>query len=155
MPLKPPSYVLKQFDQINTLDIYQILKLRSAVFVSEQNCAYLDLDDIDQQALHLFQKSDDNHIIAYARILPPALSNGQFTSIGRVVVAQSHRQLKLGRALMEAAIDQAQNLYPDHPIKISAQTYLTRFYQSLGFINTGVYYLEDDIPHQEMVYQTN
>ncbi len=148
-----PSFKLYQFAEICTEDIYQVLKLRSEVFVLEQNCAYLDLDDIDQNAYHLYQKSDSGQIISYARILPPNCTDGQHSSIGRVVVAKTHRHHKLGRALMLSAIEHAENLFPNFPIKISAQTYLSKFYLSLGFINTGYFYLEDDIPHQEMLFQ--
>lgn len=146
---------LLHFSEINSHDMYQILRLRSEVFVLEQNCAYLDMDNIDQQALHLYQKSPSGEVISYARILPPNLLNNQQSSIGRVVVAKEHRQEKLGYALMLTAIEHTKKLFPDHPIQISAQTYLTQFYQRLGFINTGHFYLEDDIPHQEMIYQPN
>lgn len=153
MALSHPPFNCLPFNQISTDDLYHILRLRSAVFVLEQNCAYLDLDELDQQAHHLFQKSTSGQIIGYARILSPLHSDHQYSSIGRVVVAASHRHKKLGRALMLAAIEQTEKLFPDHPIQISAQTYLSTFYQSLGFVNTGHFYLEDDIPHQEMVYQ--
>ncbi len=146
-------FKLKEFYEINSADLYKILKLRSSVFVLEQNCAYLDLDDFDQQAYHLYLKSNENQVIAYARILPPECCGKRNVSIGRVVVDNKHRQEKLGIKLMKEAIVQTQNLFEDYPIIISAQTYLSKFYQNMGFINTGHFYLEDDIPHQEMLYK--
>lgn len=153
MSLTHSSFNCLPFCQINSEDLYQMLKLRSEVFVLEQQCAYLDLDGLDQQAHHVFRKSSGNQIMSYARILPPVLPNNQYSSIGRVVVAPSHRHKNLGRDLMLAAVAFTENLFPNHPIQISAQTYLTQFYQSLGFVNTGHFYLEDDIPHQEMRYK--
>ncbi len=146
------NYKFQQFTELNIDDLYQILKLRSAVFVLEQQCPYQDLDDMDQQAWHLFGK-DKSEVVVYARILTPNQLNQQNSSIGRVVVSDKHRDQQLGRELMQQAIVLTLEKFPAHPIKISAQTYLTEFYQSLGFVNTGYFYLEDDIPHQEMVYQ--
>ena len=146
------QFVLKTFSQLDNDQLYQILQLRSEVFVLEQNCAYQDIDGSDQQAQHLLVMQN-MHLIGYARIMPPACHKDEYASIGRVVIKQKSRQHQLGQQLMQQAINHTLSLYPDYPIKISAQTYLSRFYQNLGFVNTGVYYLEDDIPHQEMLYQ--
>ena len=143
------NWVVKSFAELTTSQLYQILRLRSAVFVLEQDCAYLDMDDLDQQAWHVFL-SDQDPIKAYARILPPK-DDTQVYHIGRVVVAASERKQQLGQRLMLAAINHCQQLAPGAAIEISAQTYLTHFYQALGFINTGKYYLEDDIAHQTML----
>lgn len=144
---------LLTFADLTIDQLYQILRLRSQVFVLEQNCAYQDMDDLDQQAFHLIISEVNQPIIAYARILSPAEYDNKYSSIGRVVVAESMRQQKLGRQLMQLAIDHTRRLFPKVPIKISAQTYLSEFYQSLGFVNTGHFYLEDDIPHQEMIFK--
>ena len=144
---------LLTFTELTVDQLHQILQLRSQVFVLEQNCAYQDIDDLDQQALHLIISEENQPIIAYARILSPAEYNNKYSSIGRVVVAESMRQQKLGRQLMQMAIEHAKRLFPKVPIEISAQTYLSKFYQSLGFVNTGHFYLENDIPHQEMIFK--
>ncbi len=144
---------LLSFAELTAHQLYQILQLRSQVFVLEQNCAYQDMDDLDQQAFHLIISEVNQPIIAYARILSPAEYDNKYSSIGRVVVAESMRQQKLGRQLMQMAIDHTISLFPNVPIKISAQSYLSKFYQSLGFVNTGHFYLEDDIPHQEMIFK--
>ncbi|WP_154224291.1 GNAT family N-acetyltransferase [Marinicella rhabdoformis] len=140
------------FEQLNTTQLYQILALRSEVFVLEQNCAYQDMDGLDALTHHVWAETDE-HLFAYARILPPVLHPDKHVSIGRVVVAETQRKDKWGKKLMQYAIDQAQLLFPNTIIEISAQTYLTHFYQNLGFANTGNFYLEDDIPHQTMVYR--
>jgi ElaA protein len=139
------------WSELSTDDLYRLLQLRSAVFVVEQTCAYQDLDGLDQQALHLLQHDEDQQLIAYARLLPPGLEGGVHCSIGRVVVDPAARHQQLGKQLMLSALTHCQQLWPDATVIISAQTYLTRFYQSLGFCNTGEFYLEDLIPHQKMI----
>jgi ElaA protein len=140
---------------LSVQQLYQMLQLRSEVFVVEQACAYQDADGLDQQAWHLWQENSSGDITAYARILPPGTESAEAASIGRVVVALKHRGEQLGEHLMQAAISQCEQHWPSAPILISAQTYLSRFYQRLGFVNTGDYYLEDLIPHQKMLYQPN
>jgi len=148
---EPTNWVVKSFAELTTNQLYQILRLRSAVFVLEQDCAYQDIDDLDQQAWHVFLPHQDP-IKAYARILPPT-DDTQAYHIGRVVVADSERKQQLGQDLMRAAISHCQQQDSNAVIEISAQTYLTRFYQALGFVSTGKYYLEDDIAHQTMLLQ--
>ncbi len=147
------AYILRTFDALKLDELYQILQLRNAVFVLEQNCPYLDLDGLDQGALHLFKKSDSGEVIAYARLLTPAQNDNRYSSIGRVVVAENARHEKLGGDLMQAAIKSIIERFPESPLIISAQSYLTQFYLNLGFVSTGKYYLEDQIPHQEMRFQ--
>lgn len=146
-------YKTVSFQELSNLDLYQVLKLRSAVFVLEQNCAYLDIDDMDQQAFHLLVYNSTSELVAYARILTPEQCENKYCSIGRVVVKKTQRKHQFGRHLMQYAIKQSLTLFPEVPLLISAQTYLSSFYHSLGFVNTGHFYLEDDIPHQEMEYQ--
>ncbi len=153
MTLTDQKFQLQTFAELSADELYQILQLRCAVFVLEQQCPYQDIDGLDQQSLHLFQASQAGQVFAYARILPPGLSGADHISIGRVVVSQERRKDRVGQALMQAAVAAALDRYPGHRIKISAQTYLTQFYLNLGFVSTGTYYLEDQIPHQEMVYQ--
>lgn len=154
MVLNNSAFKLCTFTALSSADLYQIMQLRCAVFVLEQNCAYQDLDGLDQQALHLYKKAENNEIVAYARILTPQQGEDTHSSIGRVVVKQNQRHANIGHALMQTAINTALKQFPKHPIKISAQSYLYNFYQQLGFVNSGRFYLEDQIPHQEMVYQT-
>ncbi len=148
------NYLMHSFPELPLNDLYQILQLRAAVFIFEQNCAYQDLDGLDHGALHLYKKADNGQIIAYARILQPEQCNNEHCSIGRVVVDPDFREQQLGQELMRTAVQISRNSFPNATLKISAQSYLTHFYQNLGFINTGYFYLEDDIPHQEMVYQS-
>ncbi len=152
MSLKKGPFQLLSFAELTADQLYQILQLRCAVFVLEQQCPYQELDGLDQQSLHLFQASQSGEVFAYARILPPGLSSADDISIGRVVVSKERRKDQIGQALMQAAMTAALDRYPGHRIKISAQTYLTQFYLNLGFVSTGKYYLEDQIPHQEMIY---
>ena len=153
MTLNDLNFSLHTFNELSRADLYEVLKLRNEVFVLEQDCPYLDLDGLDQDALHLYKKTDTGEVVAYARILTPAQNNHEFSSIGRVVVSQKARHEKLGGTLMQAAIKATINQFPEHTLKISAQTYLHQFYLNLGFVSTGSYYLEDQIPHQEMHYR--
>ena len=153
MALSDSTFQLHTFNELSNTDLYQIIQLRSEVFVLEQTCAYQELDGLDQQALHLYKKADNQEVAAYARILSPQQCKGAYSSIGRVVVKKNQRHEKIGQALMQTAIKTTLQKFPQHPIKISAQTYLSEFYQKLGFVNTGQFYLEDQIPHQEMYYR--
>ena len=136
----------KTFNDLTTLELYNILQLRNEVFVVEQNCVYQDLDEKDKQAIHLFYE-EDNIVIAYLRILPSGVSYQDSPSIGRVVVKDNARGRGLAKKIMKEAIDYIYNNLGDSTIKISAQEYLTKFYTSLGFCINGEGYLEDDIPH--------
>ncbi len=153
MTLNDSGFSLRKFTALSLTELYQLMQLRNAVFVLEQDCPYLDLDGLDDGALHLFKKADNGDLVAYARILTPEQNNGDYSSIGRVVVAEQVRHEKIGVALMKAAIQACCDHYPEHPLKISAQSYLNQFYVDLGFVSTGNFYLEDLIPHQEMIYQ--
>lgn len=135
------------FHQLTTLELYEILQLRETVFVVEQECPYLDADGKDLQALHMMLKNEEGKLICYTRILPKGVSYPEFASIGRVVCSQSARGCGYGRFIMTMSIAQIRELYPGTPIKIGAQTYLKKFYESLGFIDIGEPYIEDGIPH--------
>ncbi len=138
------------FNELSKEDLYQILRLRTEVFVVEQNCPYQECDNLDHQSLHYFFK-EKGTVIAYLRIIPPTQG---FVKIGRVVVAKNQRQNGYGILIMKAAIKDCFQQYSDATIKISAQQYLHRFYTDLGFQSTGKEYLEDGIPHQEMIYKS-
>jgi ElaA protein len=128
--------------------LYQILRLRSEVFVVEQNCVYQDIDNKDPKALHLFGTLE-GAIIAYARLFQPG-DYFEFSSIGRVVVAQKNRNKNFGHELIDQSILEIKKQFNEESITISAQLYLKQFYESHGFIATSETYLEDDIPHIEM-----
>jgi ElaA protein len=142
------EWKIKRFETLSVSEIYNLLQLRSEVFVVEQNCVYQDIDGKDQKALHLLGE-DSGHIVAYARLFKP---NDYFdqASIGRVVVKPSYRDKKLGHILMREAIYFMKSQLDATKITISAQLYLKKFYESHGFIQTSEMYLEDDIPHIEM-----
>lgn len=138
------------FHHLSPKELYEILKLRQKVFVVEQNCAYLDADDKDYIAWHLLAWQE-NTLLAYARLLPEGASFENCLSIGRVATAHEVRGQGMGRLLMEQAIRTLYELYGYKAIQIAAQSYLLRFYESFGFVSTGHEYLEDDIPHTDML----
>ncbi len=129
------------------------MQLRQEVFVVEQDCPYLDADGKDLKAHHLLGRNDVGKIICYARLLDAGVSYPGFCSIGRVINARDVRRQGLGKELMTQAMKHIQALYPQRPVKISAQSYLKSFYEGFGFVDTGHHYMEDGIPHMEMVFQ--
>ncbi len=142
------QFKIKPFNELSTSELYEILQLRSEVFVVEQNCVYQDIDGKDQKAIHVLGYYD-GVLAAYSRLFKP---NEYFTdsSIGRVIVKASHRDKKLGHDLMRTSILAIKDLFHETNITISAQLYLQKFYESHGFLTVGESYLEDDIPHIEM-----
>lgn len=138
----------KTFQELNTDELYSILQLRSAIFVVEQDCVYQDLDGKDALAIHVLGKKE-GELVAYTRIFAPGAYFKE-ASIGRVAVKKQERQFGYGREIMLASIKALQNYFQESKIHLSAQTYLTKFYQSLGFVAQGETYLEDDIPHIAM-----
>lgn len=142
------QWKIKSFESLSVNELYDILRLRSEIFVVEQNCVYLDLDGKDKLALHLFGEFEGN-IVAYSRLFKPGISFDN-SSIGRVVVDVNFRDRKWGHELMREAIAGIQSHFGETKITIGAQLYLKKFYESHGFIQTSEMYLEDDIPHIEM-----
>lgn len=124
--------------------------LRQEVFVVEQNCPYLDADGKDKQSWHLLGYDENKKLAAYARIVFPGVSYKE-VAIGRVITSQDHRRTGAGKELMREALKAIETLYGKVPVRISAQTYLVKFYSEFGFVSTGKEYLEDDIPHTEML----
>ena len=141
--------ITKKFSELTSNELYEILQLRSEVFVVEQNCVYQDIDFKDQKALHVFGQKNDK-IIAYTRIFKPG-DYFKEASIGRVVVAINERKHGYGQIIMSYSIQAVHSFFNEKVIKISAQKYLKEFYQSHDFIQVGEEYLEDDIPHIGMV----
>jgi len=142
------KFILSTFNDLSVKQLYEIYKLRSMVFVVEQNCAYQDVDEKDPEAFH-FLMMEEEQLVGYCRILPPGISYRQ-CAIGRVVIDPHHRGKELGRLLMKQCVNKTRELFPNQDIIISAQTYLLKFYNSLGFVAEGEGYLEDDIPHTKM-----
>ena len=143
--------VIKNFSELSTEEIYNILKLRSEVFVVEQNCVYQDIDEKDKKATHLFIEKN-NEIIAYTRIFKKGYYYEENPSIGRVVVSKKERGKKLGKEIMLNSIEFIKKELEGRKIELSAQKYLDKFYKDLDFYSEGEDYLEDGIPHQRMFY---
>ena len=140
---------IKPFEALSVNELYDILRLRSEIFVVEQNCVYLDLDGKDKVALHLFGEYEGK-IVAYVRLFKAGISFDN-ASIGRVTVAINYRDRKWGHDLMREAIAAIALHFGESKITIGAQLYLKKFYESHNFIQTSEMYLEDDIPHIEMI----
>ena len=138
----------KTFQELTTKELYDLLQLRTEVFVVEQDCVYQDLDGKDQKALHVIGKKDDK-IIAYTRVFKPG-DYFKEASIGRVVVSKDEREHKYGYDIMKASIKAIKDHFKVDEITISAQKYLKEFYQSHNFKQVGEEYLEDGIPHIRM-----
>lgn len=139
---------IKDMGGFSAHELYALLKLRVDVFVVEQNCPYPELDGKDDQALHLMLKRGEE-IIAAARIFPP--HDDVPTKIGRVVVSPDHRGERLGEALMQEALTACKERFPGAPMFLSAQSHLQKFYGSFGFKLVSDEYLEDGIPHVDML----
>lgn len=139
----------KTFNELTLFELYEILKLRSEVFVVEQNCPYLDVDGKDEKALHIIGKSG-HQIVAYTRCFGPGIYFKE-AAIGRVVVSKDFRLFGYGYQIMKASIEAIKTRYSTRIIKLSGQTYLIKFYESLGFKTIGESYLEDGIPHITMI----
>lgn len=142
------QWKIKSFENLSVGELYDILRLRSEIFVVEQNCVYLDIDGKDKLALHLFGEFE-GEIVAYSRLFKPGITFDN-ASIGRVVVDANYRDRKWGHDLMREAIAGIKNHFGETKITIGAQLYLKKFYESHGFVQSSEMYLEDDIPHIEM-----
>jgi ElaA protein len=139
------------FSALSNTELYALLRLRQEVFSLEQNCIYLDLDNLDQPATHMlcWQGSE---LLAYQRCLPPGL-NYPDSSLGRIVVCQAARGTQLGRELVRRGMDYNLLNWPHSAIRINAQAYLLKFYERLGFVGEGDEYDYDGIPHIQMLYK--
>lgn len=141
----------KAFKELSLDEFHDIIQLREIVFVVEQDCPYLDVDGKDKEALHVFGEYEGK-IVATTRILKPGISYDE-VAIGRVVTSPTVRGMGMGKELMEESMKFVKLHFGKVPVRISAQTYLLRYYKSFGFIETGEEYLEDNIPHFEMLYK--
>jgi len=143
-------WVTKSFAELNTNELYALLRLRSEVFVVEQKCIFLDVDNNDQKAFHTIGLIGDE-VVATTRLFDKDIMYDGYQSIGRVVSATRHRGLSIGKALMQYSISECERLFGKGPIKIGAQLYLKKFYNEQGFEQSGEVYIEDDIDHIPMV----
>lgn len=141
--------VIKRFDELEVNELYSLLQLRSEVFVVEQDCVYQDIDGKDDKALHIMGFHDGN-LVAYTRCFPPGIYFEE-AAIGRVVVRKTARNKAFGHDILRASMEAIKENFNTSQIKLSAQTYLVRFYESHGFEQIGKGYLEDGIPHIGMI----
>ncbi|WP_196887106.1 GNAT family N-acetyltransferase [Aureivirga sp. CE67] len=145
------NWILKTFDELSKEELYQLLKLRSEVFIVEQNCPYQDIDDLDQKAHHLYIYNKENtKIVAYSRLFNKGIYYEQ-AAIGRVLVSEEYRKYGYGHDLMKESKRVIKQLFTTSEIKIGAQLYLKKFYESHGFQQLGDSYIEDGIPHIHML----
>ena len=143
-------WVTKTFAELTVNELYDLLKLRSEVFVVEQKCIFLDIDNNDQKAYHTIGYLGEE-IIATTRLFDKNIMYDGYQSIGRVVTAPKHRGLSIGKALMQYSIQECERLFGKGPIKIGAQLYLKKFYNEQGFEQSGEVYIEDEIDHIPMI----
>ena len=139
----------KAFNELSAEEMYTVLCVRQEVFVLEQECLYLDADGKDRKSFHLMG-FDGNELMAYARIVEPGISYKE-VSIGRILSSKNARGTGAGVELMNQALTRIELMYGKVPVRISAQSYLEKFYKKFGFEPTGKEYLEDEIPHMEML----
>jgi ElaA protein len=143
------SWTLKSFNELTLDELYDALQLRQAVFCVEQNCAYQDVDGKDKKGWHLLGYQN-KRLMAYSRLLPAGVAFAE-VSIGRVITRKEARMTGAGKELMRRSVLHCEQLFGHQPIRIGAQQYLKRFYEGFGFKDVSKPYLEDDIPHLEMV----
>lgn len=143
-------WVTKTFTELNANELYALLRLRSEVFVVEQNCIFLDMDNNDQKAHHTIGFIGEE-VVATTRLFDKNIMYDGYQSIGRVVGSPRHRGLGIGKALMQYSIQECERLFGKGPIKIGAQLYLKKFYNEQGFEQSGDVYLEDEIDHIPMI----
>lgn len=150
-PAAAPRWRVCRFHELDVFELQNIYTARQQVFVVEQACAYLDADGVDERAWHLAAWASSQRLpLAYARLVEPGVKYAE-PSIGRVITAGTVRGTGLGRELLRRAVAHCEQLWPGRGIRISAQSQLEAFYADFGFRPVGERYLEDDIPHTEML----
>jgi ElaA protein len=141
---------VKRYSDLSVDEFHDILQLRIAVFVVEQNCPYQELDNKDKLSFHLMLRNENGKLLGVTRILPQNVSYPE-VSIGRVASDTTSRGQGIGQEIMSKSLEFIQQKFGHVSVRISAQKYLLKFYESFGFFSTGKEYLEDDIPHVEML----
>ena len=148
------SWKCVSFSDLSLKELHDLLRLRVDVFVVEQDCPYPELDGRDEESFHLLAINEVNELVAYTRILPAGLVYDD-VSLGRVLVAMPNRGTGLGEELLIQSMSFIQKHFGEVPVRIGAQTYLEKFYQKHGFQPVGESYLEDGIPHIEMLFKVS
>ena len=141
-----------RFEELSVNDLYDLLRLRSAVFVVEQECVFLDMDNFDQDSWHCLGRVG-NDLALYLRCIPPEVFGSGYSSLGRIICDPNFRLSGRGKMLVEKGIEFANRQWPEAQIKIGAQERLLRFYENLGFESVSEPYDEDGIQHIDMIYQ--
>lgn len=149
------NWQIKPYHDLSLNEFHDIIALRLQAFVVEQNCAYLDLDGKDKKCYHLLCRDGKGNVVATARILPPGLAYKEDAAIGRVVTMEEIRGKGIGHELMDKCVEYCIAEFGTTPIRISAQKHLEKYYNGHLFVTTGKEYLEDGIPHVEMLYTPN
>lgn len=145
-----PVWNWAHFTDLASRDLYDIMALRTAVFIVEQRCAYQDPDGVDRVSHHLWSRGMDGEVSAYLRVVPPNVKYAE-PSLGRIVTSSSARRTGLGRALVREGITRLEQTHGPVSIRIGAQKYLLDFYRQFDFVSTGHEYPEDGIAHVEML----
>jgi ElaA protein len=146
-----PDWRCCRFHQLSLVELQNIFRARQQVFAIEQSCAYLDADGLDEQAYHLAAWAPGQVLpLAYARLLDPGVKYAE-PSMGRVITTAAARGTGLGRELVRRVLALADEAFPGKGIRISAQSHLDAFYGEAGFVSVGAVYMEDGIPHIEML----
>ena len=145
------DWQIKHYNDLSINEFHDIIALRIKAFVVEQNCTYQDLDGKDKKAYHLIVRNGMGDIVATSRLLPPGLSYENECAIGRVVIDETIRGQGIGHDLMDRCVKFSILEFGETPIKISAQKHLEKYYEQHDFKSTGNEYLEDGIPHVEMI----
>lgn len=145
------DWQFKPYSDLTLNEFHDIIALRLKTFVVEQNCSYLDLDGKDKKCYHLLLRDGKGDVIGTARILHPGVAYPE-VAIGRVVLIDEYRNKGIGTEMMRRCIQFIYDEFGQVPIRISAQKHLENFYERMGFASSGKEYLEDDIPHVEMLH---
>jgi ElaA protein len=145
------TWSVLHFEDLSVKQLFDVLQLRNQIFIVEQNCPYLDVDEKDLNSFHVFGVNQQQKIIATSRVLPPGVSYSE-ASIGRVAVAIDSRGTGIGDELNRVSMEFIRNYFGDIPIRLSAQKHLTNYYNKHGFKVVSDPYDEDGIPHVEMLY---
>lgn len=143
-------FEVKRFDELSVTELYKILRLRAEIFIVEQDCVYQDIDNKDQKAIHVIGYKNEE-IVAYTRLFKAGDYYDENASFGRVVVSEKERKYGYGHNLIKVSIQAIEANFKTKRVKISAQKYLKKFYESHGFICSGKEYMEDGIPHIAMI----
>jgi len=141
------------FDDLSVNQLFDLLSLRTEVFIVEQNCPYQDADEKDRKSYHVMGYDKRNKLMAVSRVLPPGISYSEI-SIGRIATSLEHRNKKYGHEMMQVCIGYIYRKFGKNPIRISAQEHLKKFYEKHGFIQVSKPYQEDGILHIEMLNTT-